>query len=321
MWLFFGLLAAVAAASFADVLVASKADEDESEDRSGDADTDHSGTLHNPKEASSLLAFEEDAPPLAPYPDLALEMALFDDLDERIHSSDLYPPARPPLPVFLKGGAGDDRLTGSVANDTLVGGAGDDVLIGAGGNNVLQVESGANHLIGGEGDDTLIGGSGNDTLEGGWGDDLILAGHGQNVLMGGAGDDTLVGAFPDDTGQDRSGANYLNGGAGDDFLIAGQGDTVSGGEGADHFALGDWLLGGAPVVIVDYSPDLDQIVLHYDPDRLTLPEVSVTFSADQPDLAAICLDGQIVAHIANASGLTADAIAIVAGHPEAIAAE
>lgn len=321
MWMFFGLLAAVAAASVSDVLVASRDDEDNSEDRSGAAGPESQSEQYSHVGRSDLIAFADDIPPPAPYPDLALEMGLFDDLDERIHSSDMYPPAQPPQPVYLQGGAGDDRLIGSVANDTIVGGAGDDVLIGAGGNNILQVDSGANHLIGGEGDDTLIGGAGNDTLEGGWGNDLLFAGGGQNVLMGGAGNDTLVGAFLDDAGQDGSGVNFLNGGAGDDLLIAGQGDTLSGGEGEDSFALGDWLAGAAPAMIVDYSPEQDQIVLHYDPDRLTLPDVGVTFGTDQPDMAEIRLNGQIVAHVANAPDLTADAIAIVAGHPAAIAAE
>ena len=394
MWMFFGLLAAIAAASVSDAMVASREDDVEGDGNADAADggafemaqppaaalsglmdaTDgaaridlvpddalatglfddlderiHSSDLFAPvvpegdaesdgrAGAVDSRAFEMAQPPAAALsglvdatdgaahldlvPDDALATGLFDDLDERIHSSDLLPPAAPPQPAFLEGGAGNDRLVGTVANDTLAGGAGDDVLIGAGGDNVLYVDSGANHLIGGEGDDSLIGGAGNDTLEGGWGNDLLVAGGGANLLMGGAGDDTLLGASLDDAGQDRSGANFLNGGAGDDLLIAGQGDTLNGGAGADHFALGDWLAGHAPAMIVDYSPEQDQIVLHYDPDRLSQPDVRVTFNEGQPDMAEIRLNGQIVAHVANASGLTADAIAIVAGHPAAIAAE
>ncbi|WP_071469447.1 calcium-binding protein [Roseinatronobacter thiooxidans] len=392
MWMFFGLLAAIAAASVSDAMVASREDDVESDGRadaveggafamapapalSGLMDADDGGAridlvpddvlatglfddLDERIHSSDLFApvvlkddvessgpadaveggASEMSPPAAValsglmdatdggaridlVPDDALATGLFDDLDERIHSSDLFAPVAPPQPVFLEGGAGNDRLVGTVANDTLVGGAGDDILIGAGGDDVLYVDSGANHLIGGEGDDSLIGGAGNDTLEGGWGNDLLVAGGGANLLMGGAGDDTLLGAFLDDAGQDRSGANFLNGGAGDDLLIAGQGDTLNGGAGADFFALGDWLAGRAPAMIVDYSPEQDQIVLHYDPDRLSQPDVRVTFNEDQPDMAEIRLNGQIVAHVANASGLTADAIAIVAGHPAAIAAE
>jgi len=321
MWILFGLFAAVAGVSMADMLVSSKTDTPEDE---GSSDTTSTDTADVPHVRTSALpdtiVFENHASSPSPLYH-AQEMGLFDDLDERVHSSDLYPPAQPPLPQYLEGGSGDNRLTGTIANDTLVGGAGNDTLVGAGGDNLLQVDSGANHLIGAEGNDTLIGGSGNDTLEGGWGDDLLFAGQGDNLLMGGAGNDTLIGAFLNDTGQDHSGANFLNGGAGDDLLIAGQADTLSGGEGADLFALGDWLAGGAPALIVDFNSSLDQIVLHYDPDRLPPPEVSVTFSADQPDMADIRLNGHIVAHVANAPSLTADAIAIVAGHPVAIAAE
>ncbi|WP_296478716.1 calcium-binding protein [Roseinatronobacter sp.] len=322
MWMFFGLLAAVAAASFSDIFVGSGGDEDEEKESESDVKSFKDEVPYTPDfRLSDTMAPLVQVAPMLPQPEHDSDMGLFDDLHERIHSSDLYPPALPPEPVYLEGGDGDDRLTGSVADDTLSGGAGNDVLVGAGGDDLLRVESGANHLVGGEGDDTLIGGAGNDTLEGGWGNDLLLAGGGDNVLMGGAGDDTLVGAFLDDMGHDRGGANFLNGGAGNDLLIAGQGDTLNGGEGDDIFALGDWLAGRAPAMIVDYSPEQDQIVLHYDPERLSQPDVSVTFSAERPDVADIRLNGQIVAHVANASGLAADAIAIIAGHPAAIAAQ
>ena len=254
-----------------------------------------------------------------PQAETPLDMGLFDDLDERIHSSDLYPPARPPEPVFLEGGDGDDLLRGSGANDSLSGGAGNDTLIGAGGNNLLQVDSGNNLLRGGEGDDVLLGGTGNDTLEGGWGDDLLVAGGGDNLLLGGAGNDTLVGAYLNGQGQDLSGSNILNGGAGDDLLIAGQGDILHGGEGSDTFALGDWLAQGAPVTIVDYTAAEDQFVLHYDPARMAAPKVAVSFDPAHPDTAEIRLNGHVIAHVANAPDLCAEDIALVAAHPAVIA--
>ncbi|TVS02692.1 MAG: hypothetical protein EA407_08385 [Rhodobacteraceae bacterium] len=250
------------------------------------------------------------------------DAGLYDNLGERIHSSDAYPPASAPEPGVQIGTDGDDRLVGSGAGDTLIGGAGNDTLIGNGGDTVLIAESGDNHLIGGEGNDRLIGGSGNDTLEGGWGDDLLIAGGGANVLMGGAGDDTLVGAKLDDTGRDISGANFLNGGAGDDLLITGQGDMLHGGEGADVFALGDWLAGAAPATILDYNPHQDQITLHYDPERLAAPVVTVGFDASDPATARIQLDGQIVAFVVSAPDLVAEDIALVAELPtEILAAE
>jgi hypothetical protein len=375
MWLFFGLLAAMAAASMADMVVATGADEDEedgSEARSvsdaegfglqglnsgewfhetpefdgldtahssgmADISAPHTGTefedsgleaetaaAHDMAAQDLSVASQADVPqPESPGSSRMTagadpEMGLFDHLDERIHSSDLYPAAQPPQPVLQQAGAEGAVLRGTVADDTLIGGAGNDTLIGAGGNNLLRADAGDNLLRGGEGDDWLIGGSGNDTLEGGWGNDLLIAGAGANVLMGGAGNDTLVGAYLDASGQDLSGANFLNGGGGDDLLIAGQGDVLTGGEGADDFALGDWLLGRAPAMIMDYTPTEDRIVLHYDPARLAAPELSVTASPSQPHMADIWLNGHVIAHIANAQGLRAEDILLVADHPAAM---
>jgi hypothetical protein len=390
MWLFLGLLAALAAGSVADAVVASSAD-DEAGDGSGalsaregqDADgaemqgLNRAEWLHDrpgleppsalPETAAGALpadmagspvpsagaddgdawsvldfaaedlaaerlgespadmpqhAFPAEAEGLGPggqvdrpYPD----MGMFDHLDERIHSSDLYPAAQMPQPSLQQAGAAGGVLQGSVADDTLIGGLGNDTLIGAGGNNVLYAGAGNNLLRGGEGDDWLIGGYGNDTLEGGWGDDVLIAGGGENLLMGGAGNDTLVGAHLDAGGQDQSGANFLNGGAGNDLLIAGGGDVLHGGEGADAFALGDWLAGSAPAMIMDYSFAEDRIVLHYDPARLATPEIAVTPSPSQPHMADIWLNGHVIAHVANAEGLRAEDIVLVADQPGAMA--
>jgi Ca2+-binding RTX toxin-like protein len=79
-----------------------------------------------------------------------------------------------PVPVTLRGGAGQDRLTGGAGDDRLVGGPGDDVLVGRGGN------------------DSLFGGSGDDRLAGCAGDDLLNGGSGEDTLVGGAGANQLV---------------------------------------------------------------------------------------------------------------------------------
>jgi hypothetical protein len=390
MWLFFGLLAAVAAGSVADAVVASSADEEAEDDdgalsaREGqDADRAEIQGLSRAEwlrdwpgleaphalseaaaeavpadmagspapsagagdgEVRSVLDFAAEdlgAEPVGespadmpwqeipaeaegpgpdgtvarPYPD----MGRFDHLDERIHSSDLYPPAQLPQPSLQQAGAAGGVLRGSVADDTLIGGLGNDTLIGAGGQNMLHAGAGHNLLRGGEGKDWLIGGDGNDTLEGGWGDDVLSAGGGENLLMGGAGNDTLMGAHLEAGGQDESGANFLNGGAGNDLLIAGQGDVLHGGEGADAFALGDWLVGSAPAMIMDYSFAEDRIVLHYDPARLAAPEIAVTPSPSQPHMADIWLNGHVIAHVANAEGLRAEDIVLVADQPGAMA--
>jgi len=69
-----------------------------------------------------------------------------------------------PVPVTLRGGAGDDVLAGGASNDKLVGGAGEDRLIG---------RDGADWLYGGPGTDRLIGGRGGDICSGGPGEDVL----------------------------------------------------------------------------------------------------------------------------------------------------
>jgi Ca2+-binding RTX toxin-like protein len=79
-----------------------------------------------------------------------------------------------PVPVTMRGGAGNDRLVGGGGDDKLLGGAGDDVLVG---------RAGADSLYGGPGNDRLIGCSGNDLLTGGPGEDTLLGGSGRNELV------------------------------------------------------------------------------------------------------------------------------------------
>lgn len=60
-----------------------------------------------------------------------------------------------PVPATIRGGEGDDVLTGGAAADKLIGGPGEDELIGRAGNDML---------IGGPGPDKLIGGPGDNIL-------------------------------------------------------------------------------------------------------------------------------------------------------------
>ncbi|OJU84585.1 MAG: hypothetical protein BGO11_11025 [Solirubrobacterales bacterium 70-9] len=60
-----------------------------------------------------------------------------------------------PVPATIRGGEGDDVLTGGAGPDKLIGGPGDDELNGRGGNDLL---------IGGPGVDKLNGGSGQNIL-------------------------------------------------------------------------------------------------------------------------------------------------------------
>ena len=130
----------------------------------------------------------------------------------------------------VRGGEGDDRLTGDDGANLLEGGEGEDTLAGgpgpdvfAGGGHVDTVsyagseqrevvdiggsggdgslddglagdEVGADveNLLGGNGSDTLTGSAGPNRLEGGGGDDQLTGGEGSDVVVGGAGWDTLV---------------------------------------------------------------------------------------------------------------------------------
>lgn len=141
----------------------------------------------------------------------------------------------------LRGGAGDDQITGNNADNTLEGGAGNDLIYGMGGND---------RLVGGNGDDILVGGLGRDTLDGGAGNDTASYAQATSGIVaslrapednsGEAEGDSFI-AIENLTGSafnDRlvgdDGGNSLAGGTGDDVLVGGAGaDQLSGGEGSD----------------------------------------------------------------------------------------
>ncbi|MCC5993277.1 MAG: hypothetical protein JJT99_12230 [Rhodobacteraceae bacterium] len=331
MLMFMGLFGALMAGVAADALLSGQrtsgagADDGVGPDSPDDDDSEEwTGRQGNLLAEAALAAgggdddttLDDNSDPEPDQPEGADIPGLFDDLGERIHSSDSYPEPDPPMPEYLLGDERDQLLEGGDLDDTLIGGSGNDTLAGHAGDDWLQAGQGESHLIGGSGNDTLIGGPGDDRLEGNAGDDLLIAGQGSNTLLGGSGDDTLVGVALDESGQDISGRNFLNGGEGDDLLIAGQGDYLNGGPGADRFALGDWLEGLHPATIVDYTAPEDQIVLHYDPVRMAAPELAVTHSEADPMTAQIWLNGHLIANVANAPDLGVQDIALIAEHPE-----
>jgi Ca2+-binding RTX toxin-like protein len=87
----------------------------------------------------------------------------------------------------VRGGSGDDHLTGSSAANKLWGGPGNDVLAGGDGNDFLYGGDGDDTLDGQDGDDYLYGEAGDDRLTGGNGDDLLDGYPGSNTLDGGGG--------------------------------------------------------------------------------------------------------------------------------------
>lgn len=110
---------------------------------------------------------------------------------------------------IIRGGDGDNALTGAAGDDLIRGFLGDDTLRGGAGDDLLVGSAGADDILGGNGGDLLIGGADNDTLLGLGGDDDLYGNGGNDRLGGGDGADVLI---------DFSGADTLDGGAGNDFM-------------------------------------------------------------------------------------------------------
>jgi Ca2+-binding RTX toxin-like protein len=144
----------------------------------------------------------------------------------------------------LRGGPGDDRLTG----DGLVGGDGNDVLKGVRWENILYGGAGADTIQGEGLSDFILGGPGNDEIDaggpdtddddwvrGGAGNDRITGGLGVDHLFGGRGADSLFGGRAADAIVGGRGRDYLAGGRANDTFWArdGRRDRVLGGLGND----------------------------------------------------------------------------------------
>ncbi|MDZ4096868.1 MAG: calcium-binding protein [Paracoccaceae bacterium] len=221
---------------------------------------------------------------------------------------------------YVNAGAGDDTVLGGMDDDTLHGEDGDDQLFGGDGDDALYGHNGADLLSGDAGDDSLLGGSGNDTLIGGAGDDWLHGGYDDDLLVGGEGSDTLDGDFGNDTlvghapGTADAEVDFLNGGAGDDLLVVGNGDYATGNEGADTFALGDWLTEGDFADIQDYDAVEDEIVVVYDP--TTHPDPQLTLQEDdETDDVTLLLDGLPLAVVHGGAGLDIGSIRLTTAMP------
>ncbi|WP_196221768.1 right-handed parallel beta-helix repeat-containing protein [Sphingobium sp. CAP-1] len=193
----------------------------------------------------------------------------------------------------LRGGAGNDTLTGGLHNNKLIGGLGDDTYYVKGvGDHVVEAAGGGNdtvytsidyvleanveglrlslggltgtgnaldnRILGSTGNDRILGMDGADTLQGYEGNDVIYGGNGDDLLRGDDGNDTLSG----DAGNDRlyggAGNDVINGGAGNDLIEGGAGrDVLTGGAGKDSFIFRAGDLTGttkaAPEIITDFS--------------------------------------------------------------------
>jgi len=206
----------------------------------------------------------------------------------------------------------DDILEGANGDDTISGGPGNDLLIGWDGNDVLSGDSGT---------DWLLGLDGNDQLSGGDGSDVLIGGEAQDTLIGGAGNDFVEAAnVVDETALVASlsgaeklgdidfgyalpgpsdGGDLVDLGSGDDTIVAGSDDSITGGSGADEFALGDWIEGDRPVVIEDFDTAEDLISFIHADDQPT-PDLRLEVDT-QSGMTSIKADGQTVAVLRNAS--------------------
>lgn len=106
--------------------------------------------------------------------------------------------------IIIRGGRGDDTIT--VASDVTVGAE----LRGGKGNDIITGGAGDDLIRGGNGDDSLLGGAGNDTIRGGAGNDII---DGQSGFW-----DRLFGDEGDDFLHDGDGVFSSYGGADNDII-------------------------------------------------------------------------------------------------------
>ena len=132
-------------------------------------------------------------------------------------------------PVFIKGNAGDDVLTGGDRPDFLDGGIGADQIDGGAGNDILWIDSADTLVQGGPGFDiAIVQRSGAITI------DMFTAGL--EVLYSSSGNDTITMSGGNYGVRVRAdaGDDFVSLSGGDDFISAGPGtDTVDGGGGTD----------------------------------------------------------------------------------------
>jgi hypothetical protein len=136
-----------------------------------------------------------------------------------------------PAGADMRGGAGDDRLTGSLREgNSAAGGAGDDVLSGGRAYDRLEGGQGTDLVVGRGGDDELFADevaspepSVRDVLRAGAGEDYLLGGAGPDTLDGGPGRDRLIGVGGVDRllARDRSADQVLCGDLFDDVPAPG----------------------------------------------------------------------------------------------------
>ena len=203
--------------------------------------------------------------------------------------------------------AGPVDYTGSDADDLIVGNSSDNVINGGDGNDSIFAGSGNGYLNNFDNSH-----SGSDDLNGGAGDDYIVA-------EGGGYDTFNDGSFPVEVKRVLH-VDRLDGGEGNDTLIATNGGILTGGEGEDVFAINQNMryvdnasyfgddLTPEPIVITDFNPDEDVIVVGYlgDFSGFSGPssdQVTVEARADGQG-SDILISGTVIATVIGANELS-----------------
>jgi Ca2+-binding RTX toxin-like protein len=151
----------------------------------------------------------------------------------------------------------------------------------------------------------MYGDAGNDYLDGGTGNDKLYGEAGNDTLLGSDGNDSLYGG---------TGTDSLNGGAGNDFLNGGgssynssEYDTLTGGGGADRFALGDssgsFYLGAGYATITDFQwSEGDKIQIYGSSSNYTLDKNSNWSGSSALD-TAIYKNGDLIAVVQDSTNV------------------
>lgn len=205
--------------------------------------------------------------------------------------------------VSVGAGAATIQVVGMV-QDTVSGGSGSLTFIdGTGGSQVNYVtdpntsvrlavaSSGSATVIGGagagglyrggtSGSNLLVGGLGAVTMQGAGNGDVLIATSsvGLQVLQAGAGNETLLGSLSssDNVFSAGSGNDLIIAGAGNDRINAGTGSaTITGGGGGDLFVFDPRFSARAQVVITDFTPGTDHVVLQ----AYSAPNTAATLAA------------------------------------------
>ena len=135
----------------------------------------------------------------------------------------------------VRGGSGNDILTGGTQGSTLIGGAGNDKLIGNSARNLLIGGTGVDTVIGGSADDIVIGGSSTfdnnfaalDSILSEWKSTSDSYATRVNLIQNGGGLNGTNTLNLGTTVIDDLAANVLTGNAGTDWFFKGTNDTIT----------------------------------------------------------------------------------------------